>query len=40
MWQKNNNCYSEKNMLKMLKSATVEQLMEFLLKVTRSKQDA
>ena len=35
MWQTNEPYYSEKCKLKMLKSATTEQLMEFLLMITR-----
>jgi hypothetical protein len=39
MWEKSNHCYSEKDMLKMLKSASIEQLTEFLLKITRRSED-
>ena len=39
MWQISNPCYSEKTKLKLLKSATTEQLMEYLLMITRSAED-
>ena len=37
MWQISEPYYSEKNKLKMLKSASYEQLVEFLLIMTGSK---
>ena len=37
MWQINEPYYSEKTKLKLLKSASTEQLIEFLLMMTRSK---
>lgn len=37
MWQRSKPCYSEKDMLKMLKSAPMEKLMEYLLMKTRRK---
>lgn len=39
MWQMDKPYYSEKAMLKMLKEAPMEKLVEFLLMVTRRKQD-
>ena len=36
MWQINEPYYSERAKLKMLKSATTEQLIEFLLMITGS----
>ena len=39
MWQTNEPYYSEKTKLNMLKNATTEQLMEFLLTITRRAQD-
>ena len=35
MWQTSKPCYSEKDMLKMLKSASMDKLMEYLLLKTR-----
>lgn len=37
MWQMNDLYYSEKDKLKLLKSASADQLIEFLLRVTGSK---
>lgn len=39
MWQISEPCYSEKTKLKMLKSASTEKLMEYLLMVTRRAED-
>lgn len=39
MWQRNEPYYSEKAKLKMLKEASTEKLMEFLLIVTRREED-
>lgn len=39
MWQTSDICYSEKAMLKLLKSASTEKLMEYLLMKTRGIQD-
>ena len=36
MWQTNEHYYSEKAKLKMLKSATTEQLIKYLLMITGS----
>ena len=39
MWQISKPCYSEKDMLKMLKGASLEKLMEYLLMKTRRTND-
>jgi hypothetical protein len=39
MWTINKPYYSEKNMILMLKEASTEKLMEFLLMVTRENKD-
>lgn len=39
MWQTNEPYYSERTKLKMLKDATKEQLIEFLVMVTRRTED-
>jgi hypothetical protein len=36
MWQINEACYSERTKLKMLKNASTEQLIEFLIMMTGS----
>lgn len=36
MWQKNNLYYSERTKLKLLKNASTDQLIEFLLMMTGS----
>lgn len=35
MWTTSKPCYTEKSMLKMLKEASMEQLVEFLLQLPR-----
>lgn len=39
MWEEGKHCYSEEDMLKLLKSAPKEKLMEFILQITRSAKD-
>lgn len=39
MWQTSKPYYTEKTKLKMLKSASTEKLMEYLLMVTRRAED-
>ena len=39
MWQTSEPCYSEKAVLKMLKEASMEKLMEYLLMKTRRAED-
>ncbi len=36
MWEISKPCYSEKDMLKLLKYASTEKLMEYLLKTRRA----
>ena len=39
MWTTSKPCYTEKSMLKMLKEASMEKKIEFLLMVTRGKKN-